>query len=73
MLKNVDEDVVRLVEQKDCPLCGEENDCGVTKGEQQCWCMAVEFPQHLLATVAQEPKSCICQRCLNTYKKDQLL
>ncbi|MFF2481862.1 cysteine-rich CWC family protein [Paenibacillus sp. NPDC058071] len=51
-----------------CPLCGEQNGCGMTSGEapKQCWCVEERFPEWLIESVPQEQKgkSCICQSCL---------
>lgn len=60
-------------EEKRCPLCGGgENQCGVAKGEKECWCMTVSIPEHLLKTVQRKPNICICSTCIDTYKKEQV-
>ncbi|WP_409366966.1 cysteine-rich CWC family protein [Lysinibacillus sp. 38-6] len=51
-----------------CPLCGNENHCGVAEGQQTCWCMKEKFPEDLIESVSQERNMCICPHCLHTYK-----
>ncbi|MGE7843312.1 cysteine-rich CWC family protein [Lysinibacillus sp. NPDC093712] len=55
-------------EEKCCPLCGKENQCGVADGQDACWCMNEKFPEGIIGAVSNEPKKCICQNCLHTYK-----
>ncbi|MFJ7669305.1 cysteine-rich CWC family protein [Lysinibacillus sp. NPDC097195] len=55
-------------EEKCCPLCGKENNCGVAEGQQTCWCMTDNFPEGILEIVSNERNKCICQNCLHTYK-----
>jgi hypothetical protein len=57
-----------LYEEKCCPLCGKENQCGVAEGQEACWCMSEKFPEGIIGAVSNEPKKCICQNCLHTYK-----
>ncbi|UGB29377.1 cysteine-rich CWC family protein [Metabacillus sp. B2-18] len=55
---------------KKCPLCQNDNQCAISKGQQPktCWCMTASFPQKLLATTSFED-SCICKKCVNDYEK----
>ncbi|MFJ8460720.1 MULTISPECIES: cysteine-rich CWC family protein [Lysinibacillus] len=53
-----------------CPLCGQENHCGVAKGQNNCWCMTESFPERIFDAVPQEHNKCICQKCLDTYKEE---
>ena len=48
-----------------CPLCGDDNTCGVAAGTGQCWCFATSVPPEVLARVpeAQRDRACVCQRC----------
>ncbi len=49
-----------------CPLCGEENRCGVAAGSSSCWCFeAPPVPGEVLARVPAEAQgvACVCQRC----------
>lgn len=61
---------VKMMSEKDCPLCGEENRCGVAEGEKECWCMTLNFPEQLLNNA--QTNTCICQTCLDTYKEGSL-
>ena len=55
-----------------CPLCGEDNGCSYAAGRphSECWCNHAEFPEGVFDRIPAEQrrKSCICQRCLETYK-----
>ncbi|MCA6062192.1 cysteine-rich CWC family protein [Thalassolituus marinus] len=60
-----------------CPLCGEENRCGLKQAsvEQTCWCFSadVSIPQALLdkVPVDQRHKACICLSCITEFKSSQ--
>ena len=53
-----------------CPLCGKPNQCAMEQekatGLQQdpCWCVSMEFPKELLATLPSDAKGCICNQCV---------
>lgn len=53
-----------------CPLCGENNQCAVTLGQDPstCWCHQPEIviDKTLLAKIPQAArgKACICQQCV---------
>ena len=50
-----------------CPLCQQANLCKAGTTEQnQCWCMAQQFPPELLAQ-APDQSSCICANCLARF------
>lgn len=58
-------------DDRQCPLCGGDNQCKVGVHKQvTCWCMETKFPKELLNAVPKESKGkqCICQDCLDTYK-----
>ncbi|MEK5255621.1 MULTISPECIES: cysteine-rich CWC family protein [unclassified Paenibacillus] len=61
----------KQVEQRYCPLCKELNYCGADSGG--CWCFHTEIPAELLERVPLElrGKACICQRCVEAFKKHQ--
>ncbi|QPQ29191.1 cysteine-rich CWC family protein [Lysinibacillus sp. JNUCC 51] len=59
------------MEEKRCPLCGQENHCGVVNGKKDCWCMTESFPKEILEVAPKD--QCICQKCLDTYNKDYSL
>lgn len=49
-----------------CPLCGDENRCGVAAGSASCWCFeAPPVSSEVLARVPSEAQgvACVCQRC----------
>jgi hypothetical protein len=53
-----------------CPLCGQDNRCGMeaaAQGQVQaaCWCTRVQFSAALLQSLpeAAKGKACICQAC----------
>jgi hypothetical protein len=43
-----------------CPHCGSAVECGMTNGDETCWCL--ELP-HLLP-VSSAKASCYCKSCL---------
>ncbi|WP_233080193.1 cysteine-rich CWC family protein [Rheinheimera soli] len=50
-----------------CPLCQQANLCKAGTAEQnQCWCMAKQFPAELLAQVPDQ-NSCICVGCFKRF------
>ncbi len=53
-----------MSDPKSCPLCGQNNHCGVDEGN--CWCRMETFSEELLSSVPekQKNKSCICQNCI---------
>ena len=59
------------VDQKLCPLCGEQNMCETeiakTTGnpEKPCWCRDVTFSEDLLSRVSEDKQglSCVCRSC----------
>jgi hypothetical protein len=48
-----------------CPLCGEDNACGVARGAGTCWCFSTKIPDDVLARVPLELRNiaCVCERC----------
>ncbi|WP_018923546.1 cysteine-rich CWC family protein [Salsuginibacillus kocurii] len=58
-----------------CPLCGNENKCQARTVEYgQCWCNRVEFPRGIFELVPAESKNkhCICEKCVEAYKKNNV-
>lgn len=53
-----------------CPLCGEPNNCAMEQEKKTglkqdpCWCVSMEFPKELLATLPSDAKACICNACV---------
>lgn len=56
-----------------CPLCGEANGCSYAAGRPHsaCWCNQAVFPEGVFDPIPTEQrrKSCICEACLDLYKK----
>jgi len=48
-----------------CPLCGDENACGMAAGRDECWCFEVVLAPDALARVPERARgvACICARC----------
>jgi hypothetical protein len=51
--------------ERECPLCGAENACGIAEGKSTCWCMGTTIPAEVLDRIPAERKdlACICERC----------
>lgn len=49
-----------------CPLCSSDNDCGMQRGDESCWCMKEPISARLLARVPAEAKesACVCVACV---------
>ena len=45
-----------------CPACGRLNECGMAKGETECWCFAL--PHVLPVNAADRGVGCYCRTCL---------
>lgn len=56
------------IEQSLCPLCQQNNFCGVN-GDEPCWCVTSDIKRDLLAQVPVElsGKSCVCQQCIDKF------
>jgi hypothetical protein len=48
-----------------CPVCGEQNACGMSQGKSECWCTNVKIAPEALARVprAAQNLACLCTRC----------
>ncbi len=55
-------------DKKICPICEQENNCGLLQGKSQCWCFNRKFPSELLELVSEKELSCICDKCLEKFK-----
>jgi hypothetical protein len=44
-----------------CPSCGEPAYCGISAGQQSCWCFDIENRD---IPVEQNTKLCLCRQCL---------
>lgn len=56
------------IDQSLCPLCQQNNLCGVN-GDEPCWCVTSDIKRDLLAQVPVElsGKSCVCQQCIDKF------
>lgn len=48
-----------------CPLCGEDNVCGVERGAGTCWCFSLRLPDDVVERVPPElrDRACVCESC----------
>lgn len=55
-------------DEKSCPLCQQQNLCGVNSNEP-CWCTTASIDKRLLAKVPKThiKKSCICAQCIEAF------
>ena len=58
--------------EKLCPFCKKDNNCNILNASK-CWCMSTKVPEGLKDLVPRysKDKSCICQSCVETYKKNK--
>ncbi|MBA6234473.1 MULTISPECIES: cysteine-rich CWC family protein [unclassified Colwellia] len=56
-----------------CPLCNNQNLCGVSNTTKPCWCTLEKVPSALIQGVpdAEKGKSCICQACIKKFNLAQ--
>ena len=58
-----------------CPVCGEENKCGMLRGidHNECWCTKVEFDKEIFELIPEEYRgiSCVCLSCVGKFKKNK--
>jgi len=59
------------INEKTCPFCGNNNQC-MAKSSTSCWCSKNSIPTELISLLAKEKqgKYCICQSCIQLFKKD---
>lgn len=64
---------VKLHENKNCPLCGKNNNCcnSLDKSLGICWCNEKVFPAEIFEHVPPEQlrKTCICKNCLEQFEQ----
>ncbi|GEM76236.1 cysteine-rich CWC family protein [Vibrio sagamiensis] len=44
-----------------CPSCDKQTFCGISAGEQTCWCFDVESRTF---SIKEEKQACVCRQCL---------
>jgi len=55
-----------------CPLCGEDNDCQLLRGQSVCWCFEVTVPQAVQDRLQTTARSgCICPQCATGHPSCQ--
>jgi len=47
-----------------CPICYDENHCGLVEGKQSCWCMNLTIPDKVLTLTGGIKDRCICKTCI---------
>ncbi len=59
--------------QPNCPLCNNNNLCGVNDTTKPCWCTLNKVPNELIQQVpeSKKGKSCICQACIKKFNLDK--
>ena len=55
----------RAIDPSKCALCGEPNECGMARGDSECWCFSAKIPEKALNLVplAAKGTACICAKC----------
>ncbi len=55
---------------KYCPLCQQDNDCGV-KGSEPCWCTVTRIAPELLEQIPEQlrRKACVCKTCADKFNQ----
>jgi hypothetical protein len=56
---------VNEVDPSRCPLCGQDNKCGMVLGASTCWCFSATVARAALERVAPEARgvACVCEGC----------
>ena len=56
---------VDSVDPMRCPLCGSENECGMAKDREKCWCFTAVFPESVLGRIPERARylACVCRKC----------
>jgi len=57
------------IDPRRCPLCGNNNECGVAAGEEPCWCFRQPVPQEVLQRLPLEARgvACVCRSCATSH------
>lgn len=56
---------VSHIDAHHCPLCGDNNQCGIAAGDKSCWCFSQPVPQGVLQKLPAEARgvACVCRVC----------
>jgi hypothetical protein len=48
-----------------CAICGEPNECGMARGDSDCWCFNTTIPSSVLELVPEQARNvvCVCASC----------
>lgn len=62
----------RALDPSRCALCGEPNECGMARGDSECWCYSTVIPEKALDLVplAAREKVCICAKCAEKHRDE---
>ncbi len=57
--------MVEGVDPDRCPLCGNENECGLRAGSKTCWCFSEKLLPGVLDSIPPEAQraACLCKKC----------
>ncbi|CAM3472475.1 cysteine-rich CWC family protein [Parendozoicomonas haliclonae] len=63
-----------LQTEDQCPLCGEPVGCGITAGNDHCWCFEMPpSPPDMEKPEGLDGQACLCNSCLMKLKKGEKL
>lgn len=67
--------MTELVDPDHCPLCGDENHCGMRAGSKTCWCFSAKLVPGVLDRVPPEAQrvACCCERCATGRSNTQCI
>lgn len=57
------------LEERTCPLCGNDNNCQHVQND--CWCNNVVVPKHIMDMIPDDKKgkACVCKSCVEKYRE----
>lgn len=72
---NVSQNLEPTASLDQCPLCGKENHCELSKPNgcsSLCWCHSQQIPAEILERIPKEARNkvCICRDCVDHSKED---
>ncbi|WP_082096684.1 cysteine-rich CWC family protein [Paenibacillus wulumuqiensis] len=72
---NEGKDSAHPISADQCPLCGRDNGCAITRQlpPESCWCMKVNIPMNVRTRIPEKQRNqaCICQRCAGMKMRDK--